>query len=136
MTYMLGGEPSEVISNIYVYIISFLLGVIGIAIYTMSISLVFLILMQRTSSYSAFRAKIDRMTNEMEYYGLDDSLQERIKTYYHYLWIHQKGFGSHSMYHDNDLSANLRSEIALFLHRDFISKVRSIVYAYMYFICV
>jgi hypothetical protein len=87
------------------------------------VAIVVIMLMQRTSSYTAFRAKFDKVTEEMEYYGLPPELQSRIKTYYEYLFIHQTRMGSHSIYLDKELSNNLRSEIALILHRDFIKKV-------------
>ena len=124
MTSILGDHISQSShENPLVNIISFLLAVIGLMIYSLLIAFVVLLLLQRTSSYQSFRAKIDRIGKEIEYYGLPNDLKKRIEQYYRYLWVHQTRVGSHNMYHEYDLSTNLRSEIAMYLHRDFIKKV-------------
>jgi hypothetical protein len=128
VSYMLGDTPvvskENCIGSMWgINLFSAFLAFVGYGMVILLMAVIVIMMMQRTSSYTAFRAKVDRVTEEMEYYGLPHDLQTRIKTYYEYLWIHQTRMGSHSMYLDKDLSTNLRSDIALFLHRDFIKKV-------------
>jgi hypothetical protein len=62
-----------------------------------------------------FRSKMDLINAEMERLALSSELQDKIKNYYQYLWLHHGGelLGSASVLRDPDLSAILRREVSL-----------------------
>jgi hypothetical protein len=102
---------------------SLLMGFSGKILFSVLVAVVVVLMMQRTSSYSAFRAKVDNVNKEMEYYGLPMPLQNRINQYYTYCFVHATRISSNEMYRDTFLSRNLRSEIAIHLQKDFINTV-------------
>ena len=75
MTFMLGSQPDGMKIDANIYFTSFVLAVMGVSMYAALIAFVVLLLMQRTSSYQEFRGKVDRVTKEMEHYGLPSELQ-------------------------------------------------------------
>lgn len=59
---------------------------------------------------------MEAVSSEMERLFLPEDLQTRIKKYFEYLWINQKGAvfnGGMSIYHDADLSRQLKHEVSV-----------------------
>jgi len=99
-------------------------GIIGVCILVTTIACVTIVVSQKTVAYARFRQKWDQVLQEMHYYHVPEHIQERVKQYYEYLWVHQKHHSFNSLYHESsNLSLNLRKEVALFLHRDLVLAV-------------
>jgi hypothetical protein len=73
--------------------------------------------------YSAmqYREKIDMVNRFLHYRGIPAHLRKRVNDYYCYLWRRQKGIQETDIL--GDLSTSLRTEIALYLNKDIVSKV-------------
>jgi hypothetical protein len=70
----------------------------------------------RTSSYTKFRTRVDRLQVEMGYHNLPHELQLRVMKYYDYLWLNQKHHERDSLHRDPHLSDTLRREIGRHIH--------------------
>eukprot|EP00276_Gloeochaete_wittrockiana_P008500 CAMPEP_0184663492 /NCGR_PEP_ID=MMETSP0308-20130426/48306_1 /TAXON_ID=38269 /ORGANISM="Gloeochaete witrockiana, Strain SAG 46.84" /LENGTH=610 /DNA_ID=CAMNT_0027106249 /DNA_START=315 /DNA_END=2148 /DNA_ORIENTATION=+ len=68
-----------------------------------------------------FRHKMDVLSQYMRYRQLPQQLQQRIMSYYDYVWSRQKGLDDRSIL--NDLPQYLQQEVAIFLNREILSKV-------------
>jgi len=49
-----------------------------------------LLLRDRYLASAAYRAKLDRVKEELKYYGVPWILQNRVLAYYDYMWVNQK----------------------------------------------
>jgi len=75
----------------------------------------------RTSSYTKFRTRVDRLQVEMGYHNLPHDLQTRVMKYYDYLWLNQKHHERDSLHRDPHLSDTLRKEIGRHIHSDILN---------------
>jgi len=82
--------------------------------------------LSRTSVYTSFFGKVDRIKAEMEMLKVPIDLQYRVDRYYDYLWMNQKmGLSDDSagVLRDPDLSVPLRKELALRIHGPLLSNL-------------
>jgi hypothetical protein len=73
------------------------------------------------SAEAAFRERMDAINDYMRYRRLPLDLQNRVRSYYAYLWKSRKGMDEAQVL--EDLPEYLRKEVAMFLNRDIIAKV-------------
>eukprot|EP00762_Andalucia_godoyi_P006368 ANDGO_05937.mRNA.1 Cyclic nucleotide-gated cation channel subunit A len=95
--------------------------IIGVAVYVTIIGTVGSLVTNLDSSASAFRQKMDTINDYMKYRRLPLDLQNRVRSYYTYLWKSRKGLDETQVL--EDLPSYLRMEVALFLNREIIQKV-------------
>ena len=70
---------------------------------------------------TAMRQRMDSINSYMRYRDLPEELQTRIRKYYSFYWSRQSIFDESALLHA--LPSHLRREVALYLHKEMISKV-------------
>ena len=60
----------------------------------------------------------------MEYYGVPDELQKQVKTFYNYVWVHQRQYDDRiALLSDEQMSTDLQRKLALHLYKDVVSHI-------------
>lgn len=91
---------------------------IGVGVYGYVIGNVTRLLANIDLAHSHYMENMERLTAFMRYRNIPPLLQRRLRDYYVYLWENRLGFDELSVL--EELPDSLRSEVALFLRRDFI----------------
>ena len=91
---------------------------IGVGVYGYIIGNVTSLLANIDLAQSHYMETMERLTAFMRYRNIPLALQRRLRDYYAYLWENRMGFDELSVL--EELPDSLRSEVALFLRRDFI----------------
>lgn len=91
---------------------------IGVGVYGYIIGNVTSLLANIDLAQSHYMETMERLTAFMRYRHIPPVLQRRLRDYYAYLWDNRMGFDELSVL--EELPDSLRSEVALFLRRDFI----------------
>ena len=83
-----------------------------------------LLLRDRYLASAAYRAKLDRVKEEMKYYSVPWVLQNRVLAYYDYMWVNQKQYDDKiTLLTDKGMSSDLRGKLALHLYKDVVQGV-------------
>lgn len=91
---------------------------IGVGVYGYVIGNVTSLLANIDLAQSHYMESMERLTAFMRYRNIPPLLQRRLRDYHAYLWENRMGFDEQSVL--AELPDSLRSEVALFLRRDFI----------------
>ena len=71
-----------------------------------------------------FRKRMDSISYEMDYLHLPEEMQNRVRSYYDYLWYNQRGLTEKlSLLQDEGMSLPLRQQIAIFTYKDLLTKI-------------
>ncbi len=95
--------------------------ILGVGVYGYVIGNVASILGNIDPARAAYLGRMERLSAFMHYRRLPKALQARIREYYGYLWEKRMVYDESGILHD--LPASLRTEVTLFLKRDFIESV-------------
>ena len=107
-----------------VYMICLCLMVAGIMELALVIGHIGLLLRDRYLASAAYRAKLDRVKEELKYYGVPWLLQNRVLAYYDYMWVNQKQYDDKiTLLTDKGMSSDLRGKLALHLYKDVVQGV-------------
>jgi len=117
---MHGMEISMPVSNLE-YAISLVLVSVSVSMYATIVGNVGSLLSNLDSASRMYREKMDSVTTYMKYKKIPPHLQERVLSYYEYLWSRQKGLDEHEIL--RDLPTSMHTEISLFLNREVLEKV-------------
>ena len=110
--------------RVRMYAISTLYMVGGLFLVALLISETSVFIMGKMQGSAAFQRKIDRVTHEMEYYGVPNDLQLQVKAFYDYIWIHQKQYDDKvALLSDDQMSTDLQRKLALHLFKDVVSHI-------------
>eukprot|EP00753_Platysulcus_tardus_P016787 PLAT6039.1.p1 GENE.PLAT6039.1~~PLAT6039.1.p1 ORF type:complete len:770 (+),score=330.40 PLAT6039.1:32-2341(+) len=112
--------PDFLADDATLYIVQTVLALLGFFATAALFASVNNMLQTEPSPREQFRMKVDAIRQEMHSLDLPHHLQERIKLYYDYLWLHGKRLDGHHLVNDRDLSSALRREVALHLAGDMI----------------
>lgn len=94
--------------------------ILGIGVYGYVIGNVTTLLANLDLTTNHYREIMERVTAFMQYRRLPTNLQHRIRDYYAYLWANRLGYDESTVL--TELPTSLRTEVALFLRRDFIER--------------
>ena len=110
--------------RILIYILSTLYMVGGLFVVALLLSEMNAYLMGKTQASAAFQRCSDRVKHEMEYYGVPNDLQEQVKAYHTYVWIHQRQYDDKiALLSDQQMSTDLQRKLALHLFKDVVSHI-------------
>ena len=93
---------------------------LGVGVYGYVIGNVATLLANLDVARSHYRENMERLSVFMRYHNIPAGLQRRLRDYYAYLWENRLGYDESSVL--ADLPDSLRSEVAVFLRRDFIER--------------
>jgi len=83
-----------------------------------------LLLRDRHLASAVFRSKLDRVKEELKYYGVPWVLQNRVLAYYDYMWVNQKQYDDKiTLLTDKGMSSDLRGKLALHMYKDVVQGV-------------
>jgi voltage-gated potassium channel len=94
---------------------------IGVGVYGYVIGNVANLLANIDLAKAHYRANLERLATFLNYRNIPLDLQDRIYTYYAYLWANRLGYDESAVL--SDLPTSLRTEVSLVLKREFIEKV-------------
>lgn len=94
---------------------------IGVTIYAYIIGNMATLVTNINAQAHAFRQKMDAINDYMRFREIPDELQERVRSYYDYVWARNKGLNESKII--ADLPAALQIDLALYLHREILQKV-------------
>lgn len=110
--------------RVKMYIVSTFYMIGGLCLVALLISELNVFLFGKKQGSAAFQRKIDRVTYEMEYYGIPDEIQRQVKAFYDYIWIHQKQYDDKvALLSDDQMSTDLQRKLALHLFKDVVSHI-------------
>eukprot|EP00948_MAST-09A_sp_MAST-9A-sp1_P003397 g3397.t1 len=115
----LGHAHHEVIP----YTLSSFFMLMGLLFMTLLFANVALLVADRDCTYSMFRRKVANIQAQMAHHQMPYELRDRVEKYYNYLWMNQKVYHNSALYHNQDLSLNLRKKMALYMHGRLLRKV-------------
>jgi voltage-gated potassium channel len=95
--------------------------ILGVGIYGYVIGNVTSLLANLDMATNHYRETMDRLTAFMRYRRLPTDLQRRIRDYHAYVWENRLGYDEATTL--AELPISLRTDVALFLRRDFIERV-------------
>jgi voltage-gated potassium channel len=102
-------------------IYTMLIMMVGVGVYGYVIGNVSTLISQRDLSKSRHKEKLNHINAFLKYKNIPIDIQERIRTYYDYLWESKLIFKESELI--NELPGSIKTEIALFLNRNLIRKV-------------
>jgi hypothetical protein len=108
--------PTENAQIVYTMIVM----LIGVGIYGYVIGNITSLLANIDLAKSHYRENMERLGAFMRYRNIPPTLQRRLRDYYAYLWENRLGYDESTVL--ADLPDSLRTEVALFLRRDFIER--------------
>jgi Cyclic nucleotide-binding domain/Ion channel len=108
--------PTENAQIVYTMIVMLL----GVGIYGYVIGNITSLLANIDLAKSHYRENMERLGAFMRYRNIPPMLQRRLRDYYAYLWENRLGYDESTVL--ADLPDSLRTEVALFLRRDFIER--------------
>lgn len=94
---------------------------IGVSIYAYIIGNIATLVANLDAQALAFRQKMDAINEYMRFREIPEKLQYRIRRYFDYVWARNKGLNEKNII--EDLPKALQTELALFLHREILTKV-------------
>lgn len=100
---------------------TFILVLIGIAVFVVVIGTVGSIITNMDITGSNHRSKMEAVNHHMQSRNFPEHLRQRVRMYYSYLWKSRKGLDEQELL--EDLPGYLRLEVALHINREVISKV-------------
>ncbi len=106
------------------YVISTIYMIGGVCLIALLISELNVFLFGKKQGSAAFQRKIDRVSYEMEYYGVPDDVQRQVRAFYDYIWIHQRQYDDKvALLSDDQMSTDLQRKLALHLFKDVVSHI-------------
>lgn len=106
------------------YVISTVYMIGGVCLIALLISELNVFLFGKKQGSAAFQRKIDRVSYEMEYYGVPDDVQRQVRAFYDYIWIHQRQYDDKvALLSDDQMSTDLQRKLALHLFKDVVSHI-------------
>ena len=110
--------------QVKMYIVSTVYMVGGVCLIAFLISELNVFLFGKKQGSAAFQRKIDRVSYELEYYGVPDDIQRQVRAFYDYIWIHQRQYDDKvALLSDEQMSTDLQRKLALHLFKDVISHI-------------
>eukprot|EP00761_Pharyngomonas_kirbyi_P014756 gb/GECH01014786.1/.p1 GENE.gb/GECH01014786.1/~~gb/GECH01014786.1/.p1 ORF type:complete len:809 (+),score=184.27 gb/GECH01014786.1/:1-2427(+) len=94
---------------------------VGVSIYVSIIGTVGSLVANVDRSAALFRARMDAINDYMKYRQLPNSIQDRVRLYYTYLWKSRKGLNEEEIL--RDLPSYLRMAVSMHLNKDIVEKV-------------
>jgi voltage-gated potassium channel len=108
--------PKTNLQTVYTIVAMFL----GVGIYGYVIGNVTNLVANIDLAKTHYRENMERLAAFMRYRNIPPTLQRRLRDYYAYLWENRLGYDESTVM--ADLPDSLRTEVALFLRRDFIER--------------
>lgn len=106
------------------YLLTVFLMMGGIFEMSMVVGHIGLLLRDRHLASAVFRSKLDRVKEELKYYGVPWVLQNRVLAYYDYMWVNQKQYDDKiTLLTDKGMSGDLRGKLALHMYKDVVQGV-------------
>ena len=116
----LGNPPIAVNEKLYLLIAV----LVGAAVHATIFGQVAHLVSALSSRESSYRQRMRQLYDRMRYYGLPESLQERVSIYYETLWKRHRITDTQDMLSfTNSLSEPLQLEVNLFLNREMVQRV-------------
>ena len=106
--------PKTNLQTVYTMVVMLL----GVGVYGYVIGNVTTLVANMDLAKTHYREKMERLAAFMRYRNIPPTLQRRLRDYYAYLWENRLGYDESSVL--ADLPDSLRTEVAVFLRRDFI----------------
>lgn len=108
--------------SMYLMVVFFMMT--GIFEMSMVVGHIGLLLRDRHLASAVFRSKLDRVKEELKYYGVPWVLQNRVLAYYDYMWVNQKQYDDKiTLLTDKGMSSDLRGKLALHMYKDVVQGV-------------
>ncbi len=95
--------------------------VIGVGVFGFILSNVAAILARSDAARNHHMDNLDKVETFMNMHRIPDRLRNKIRTYYHYMWMNKKGYQDDSLL--QGLPSKIQSELLLFINRSIIEKV-------------
>jgi voltage-gated potassium channel len=108
--------PKTNLQTVYTMVVMLL----GVGVYGYVIGNVTTLVANMDLAKTHYREKMERLAAFMRYRNIPPTLQRRLRDYYAYLWENRLGYDESSVL--ADLPDSLRTEVAVFLRRDFIER--------------
>ena len=108
--------PKTNLQTVYTMVVMLL----GVGVYGYVIGNVTTLVANMDLAETHYREKMERLAAFMRYRNIPPTLQRRLRDYYAYLWENRLGYDESSVL--ADLPDSLRTEVAVFLRRDFIER--------------
>jgi CRP-like cAMP-binding protein len=112
-----GSLPVTDIEVIFALVVS----IIGVALFVVIIGTIGNLVTNLDVTATAFREKMDTITDYMKYRNLTPDLKIRVTEYYNYIWRTRKGLDETKII--RSLPEFLRADVAMYLNREIIKKV-------------
>ncbi len=93
----------------------------GVGVFGYIVSNVATVLQRSDAAREHHMDSVDRVEMFMNMHAITPKLRQSVRTYFHYLWTHKRGYQERSVIHD--LPAKMRSEIFYEINRSIVSKV-------------
>lgn len=94
---------------------------VGVGVFGFILSNVAAILARSDAARNHHMENLDRVETFMEMHHIPLKMREKIRTYYHYVWMNKKGYQDDSLI--EGLPEKLQSEMLLFINKPIIEKV-------------
>ena len=108
--------PKTNLQTVYTMVVMLL----GVGVYGYVIGNVTTLVANMDLAKTHYREKMERLAAFMRYRNIPPTLQRRLRDYYAYLWENRLGYDESTVL--ADLPESLRTEVAVFLRRDFIER--------------
>lgn len=95
--------------------------VVGVGVFGYIVSNVASLLARSDAAREHHMDNLDKIDTFIRLHQIPDELRSHIRAYYHYVWIHKKGYQDKSIL--SDLPAQLKSELLFHINRDMIEKI-------------
>lgn len=93
----------------------------GVGVFGYIVSNVATVLHRSDAAREHHMDSVDRIEMFMNMHGISPNLRQNVRTYFHYLWTHKRGYQERSVIHE--LPAKIRSEMFYEINRSIVSKV-------------
>ena len=95
--------------------------VIGVGVFGFILSNVASLLSRLDAAREHHMDSRDKIETYMKSHQIPPNLRSKVRSFYHYLWTHHRGYSDHSLL--EDLPYKMRSEMFLFINKSIIEKV-------------
>jgi hypothetical protein len=95
--------------------------VLGVAVFGFVLSNVASLIARMDAAREHHMDSVERIENFMRSNRIPQGLRSEVRTYYHYLWKHHRGYQDQSLL--SDLPAKIQADLSFFINRSIIEKV-------------
>ncbi len=95
--------------------------VLGVAVFGFVLSNVASLIARMDAAREHHMDSVERIENFMRSNRIPQALRSEVRTYYHYLWKHHRGYHDQSLL--SDLPAKIQADLSFFINRSIIEKV-------------